>query len=274
MCASSSGGDGEKVRKGPFQEGEPAILFDRRLRRYMVSLRRGGVTDLRGGKLFHDEIIGREEGEILSSTLGERFLIFRPTLSEYILEMPRGAQVIYPKDLGIILLWADIFPGAVVVEAGTGSGALTMALLRAVGPSGKVISYEVREDFARRAQRNIEAFLGPVENLELRHADITEGIPEREVDRILLDLPEPWQVVPHAARSLRPGGIFLSYLPTVVQVQQLVEALEATGAFALVETIEALVRPWNVSGRSVRPEHRMVAHTGFITTARKRNLPR
>ncbi len=235
----------------------------------MIFLRRGGVTDLRGGKLLHDAIIGREEGEVLSSTLGERFLAFRPTLSEYVLEMPRGAQVIYPKDLGMILLWADIFPGAVVVEAGTGSGALTMALVRAVGPSGKVISYEIREDFARRAQRNIEAFLGPTENLELRRADIYEGIPESGVDRILLDLPEPWHVVPHAAKSLRPGGIFLSYLPTIVQVQQLVETLHGSGAFALIETIEALVRPWSVSGRSVRPEHRMVAHTGFITTARK-----
>jgi tRNA (adenine57-N1/adenine58-N1)-methyltransferase len=259
------------VAGGPLREGEPVLLVDRRRRRYLVVLRQGGVSDLRGGKIAHADLLGQEEGGLVRSTRGERFLALRPTLAEYILEMPRGAQVIYPKDLGAILLLADIFPGARVLEAGTGSGALTMALLRAVGQEGRVVSYEVREEFARTALRNILRFLGPAPHLTLRHQDVCEAILEedRPLDRILLDIPEPWRAVPQASASLVPGGILLAYLPTILQVAQTVEALRAAGTFALVETTEVFLRPWQVEGRSVRPAHRMVAHTGFLVTARR-----
>ncbi len=194
--------------------------------------------------------------------------MLRPTLAEFILEMPRGAQVIYPKDLAVLLVWGDVHPGATVLEAGTGSGALTMTLLRAVGPAGRVISYEVREEFARQALRNIERLLRPVDTLMLRAHDIYEGIPDGPVDRLFLDLPEPWRVVPHAD-ALRAGGVWASYVPTVPQAQRTVETLRADGRFAAIETIESLIRPWNIDGLSVRPVHRMVAHTGFITVARR-----
>jgi tRNA (adenine57-N1/adenine58-N1)-methyltransferase len=196
-------------------------------------------------------------------------LALRPTLSEYVLKMPRGAQVLYPKDLGVILQWADVYPGARVFEAGTGSGALTMALLRAVGDRGHVISYEAREDFARTAMKNIERYLGPAHNFTLRQRNAYEGIEETDVDRVVLDLPEPWQVIPHAAGALRSGGVYLSYVPTIPQVMQTVEALHRAQVFSMIQTFETLLRTWNVEGRSVRPDLRMVAHSGFLTVARK-----
>jgi tRNA (adenine57-N1/adenine58-N1)-methyltransferase catalytic subunit len=237
----------------------------------MVTLRRGGTSDLRGGKVAHDDLMGRDEGGMIRSTRGERFLVVRPTMAEFILEMPRGAQVVYPKDLGAILIGADLFPGARVLEAGTGSGALTMALVRAVGPAGRVVSYDVREEFARTAERNIDRFLGPTESLALRRHDIYEGVAPEDLplDRIILDVPEPWRVVPHASQALSPGGIFLAYVPTVPQAVETTDALRASGTFALTETVEVLLRPWNIEGRSVRPAHRMVGHTGFLVTARR-----
>jgi len=237
----------------------------------MIQLRPGGTSDLRGGKISHDALIGREDGGTVVSTRGERFRVIRPTLAEFVLEMPRGAQVVYPKDLGAILIGADIFTGARVLEAGTGSGALTMTLLRAVGPGGHVVSYEVRDEFARIAEQNIRRFLGAADTLALRRQDIYAGIlPEdAPLDRIILDVPEPWRVAGHAVEALLPGGIFCSYVPTVPQVVQTTEALRHTGAFDLIETVEVLLRPWNIEGLSVRPAHRMVAHTGFLTTARR-----
>jgi len=257
------------MRAGPLQPGEPVLLIDRKGRRYLITLKTGAAADLRGGKLSHDNLLGSEEGRPVVTTRGERFLMVRPTLAEFVLVMPRGAQIIYPKDLSVILLAADIYPGAAVLEAGTGSGALTMALLRAVGPSGTVYSYEVREDFAHRAALNVERYLGPQDRLVMRARDVYDGIDDRPLDRIVLDVPEPWRVVPHAADALHPGGILLGYLPTVPQTVQLVETLRRSGAFALVETSETLVRPWNIDGLSVRPAHRMVAHTAFLTTARR-----
>ena len=257
------------MRAGPLRPGEPLLFIDRKQRRYLITLKSGATADLRGGRVPHDELIGSEEGRVVVTTRGERFVIVRPTLADFVLEMPRGAQIIYPKDLSVILLAADIYPGAAVLEAGTGSGALTMALLRAVGPSGTVYSYEVREDFARRALQNIERYLGPQDRLVMRAQDVYEGIPDRPLDRIVLDVPEPWRVVRHAAAVLRAGGILLAYLPTVPQTAQLVETIRRSGAFALVETTETLLRPWNIEGQSVRPAHRMVAHTAFITTARR-----
>ncbi|MDR5709905.1 MAG: tRNA (adenine-N1)-methyltransferase [Armatimonadota bacterium] len=256
------------MRTGPLEAGEIVLLIDRHGRRYLTVLQAGRVQDLRG-KIAHDELIGQEEGVVVRNSRGEDFMALRPTLAEYVLLMPRVTTPIYPKDLGQILVVADIFPGARVVEAGTGTGALTMALLRAVGPGGRVYTYDVREEFQVHALRRIEAYLGPQDHLVARVHDIYQGIPDAPVDRVVLDLPEPWRVVPHAAQALPPGGIFASYVPTVPQAHQTEEALRASGAFALIETTETLVRPWNLKGPSVRPAHRMVAHTGFVTVARR-----
>jgi tRNA (adenine57-N1/adenine58-N1)-methyltransferase len=191
----------------------------------------------------------------------------RPTLSDFVLKMPRGAQVIYPKDLGPILMLADIYPGARVFESGVGSGALSMTLLRA---GAEIVGYELREDFANNAQKNVESFLGPEASsrykVEVRSS--YDGIDCSGIDRMVLDLPEPWQVVPHAAKALRPGGILVSYSPSIVQSQTITQALEYHG-FSMVQTLEILLRTWHIEGQSVRPDHRMVAHTGFLTSARK-----
>ena len=257
------------MRTGPLQEGEPVLLVDRKQRRYLITLRSGAVSDLRGGKLGHDALIGTDEGCLVETSRGETVLLLRPTLAEFVLEMPRGAQVIYPKDLSVILIAADIYPGARVLEAGTGSGALTMTLVRAVGPAGRVFSYEVRPEFMRIASANITRYLGPADALILRDQDVYTAIPDQPLDRIVLDVPEPWRAVEPAAAALRPGGILLTYLPTVPQVAQAVETIRRSGAFAMIETTETLLRPWNIEGASVRPAHRMVAHTAFLTTARR-----
>jgi tRNA (adenine57-N1/adenine58-N1)-methyltransferase len=255
------------------QNGERIHLLDRKDRQYAVTLKAGDIFQHSGETIQHDELIGKADGSLITLSRGTRMIALVPTLGEYVLKMPRGAQVIYPKDLAMITIWADVYPGAHVFEAGTGSGALTMALLRAVGPRGSVVSYETREDFARTAVKNIERYLGPVSNLTILRQDAYEGIQsgkeEGPFDRLILDLPEPWRVVPHAVEVLRSGGIYLSYVPTVPQAMQTVEALERTAVFGLIETFETLLRTWNIHGRSVRPDHRMVAHSGFITVARK-----
>jgi tRNA (adenine57-N1/adenine58-N1)-methyltransferase len=255
--------------RGVFRAGETVVLIDAKHRLYLTTLQPGGKFSYHGGTVAFDDIIGREEGVVLNSSHQQALVAFRPSLAHYVLKMPRGAQVIYPKDLGAIVMAADIFPGAVVLEAGTGSGALTMALLRAVGPEGRVISEEVREDFARRAAANIRRFMGEVPNLDLRVRDIYAGVDVHDVDRVVLDLPEPWRIVDEVAKALRPGGYFASYLPTVLQVKQLVDALHRQGEFPLIDTLEILERHWHVADLSIRPEHRMVAHTGFLVVARK-----
>jgi tRNA (adenine57-N1/adenine58-N1)-methyltransferase len=255
----------------PFRPGERALLFDSKGRRYLVSLSPEAEFHTHAGTLPHAEIIGREEGTTYRSSLGARYVAVRPTLAEVVLKMPRGAQVIYPKDLGPILVMADIFPGARVLESGLGSGALSMTLLRA---GADIAGYEIRDDFARRAVANVKGFLGE-EVLSRYHVevrDVYEGITEQGLDRVLLDLPEPWQVVKHAAAALRPGGILLSYLPTVPQVMTLREALTGAG-FGMAETIEVMQRSWHIEGQSARPDHRMVGHTGFLTSARLMATP-
>ncbi|MBI3804102.1 MAG: tRNA (adenine-N1)-methyltransferase [Nitrospirae bacterium] len=255
----------------PLASGERIHLINKKGDPYPLLLKAGALFQFSGETIAHDAIIGLDEGSEITLSRGTRFFILRPTLAEYILHMPRGAQILYPKDLALICMWADIYPGATVLEAGIGSGALTIALLNAVGEKGRVVSYELREDFARRAVANIEAYLGQsimADRLLVRQQDVYEGIEEAEIDRVVLDLPEPQRVVPHAAAKLRPGGIFLSFVPTVPQIELVVAALRREG-FAYIETFETLLRGWNIDGRSVRPDLRMVAHSGFITTARR-----
>lgn len=252
--------------------GERIHLVNQKGRTYPLQLKAGATFGFSGEKISHDDIIGREDGTEVRFSGGTRFLVLRPTLAEYTLHMPRGAQILYPKDLALIPVWADVYPGATIIEAGIGSGALTLFLLQAVGAKGKVISYEIRDDFARRAVTNIETYLGESitqERLLVRQENIYEGISEESVDRIILDLPEPCKVVPHAVPALRSGGIFLSFLPTVPQVERVVEALRVGKVFESIETFETLLRPWNIDGRSVRPNLRMIGHSGFITTARR-----
>jgi tRNA (adenine57-N1/adenine58-N1)-methyltransferase len=251
----------------PFAEGDKALFLDAKQRRYLVTLAVGGQFHTHAGYVRHEDVIGRDEGLTVRSTSNARYLVVRPTLSDFVLKMPRGAQVIYPKDIGPILLLADVFPGARVLEAGVGSGALSMALLRA---GATVVGYELREDFATRARANVRAFLG--EDALARYEvsvgrDVYEGIDEIDLDRVVLDLPEPWRVVKHAEAALHPGGILVAYLPSIVQVAQLREAL-ADSRFGMEETLEVLHRTWKVDGAAVRPDHRMVAHTGFLTAAR------
>jgi tRNA (adenine57-N1/adenine58-N1)-methyltransferase catalytic subunit len=254
----------------PFEAGERVLLVDDRGRRFLVRLQAGGVFHFHGGAVPHDLILGSEEGVAVHSTNGVRLICYRPTMADYILKMPRGAQVVYPKDIGAILVYADIAPGVRVLEAGTGSAALTLALARAAGPEGAVVSYEVREDHQVRATENLESFLGKIPPwVELRLGDVREVATSGETfDRAVLDLPEPWAVLPDVARALHPGSLLCTYLPTTNQVQQAVMALEA-GGFGEVNTFEVLLRPWHVTGRSVRPDHRMVAHTGFVTVGRR-----
>ncbi|MFQ5683075.1 MAG: tRNA (adenine-N1)-methyltransferase [Candidatus Binatia bacterium] len=255
--------------RGRLCEGEPVILVDRKEREYLRRLVRGRTISIRGGRIAVEDIIGLEEADIVKSSLNENFLILRPTLAQLIPNLPRQAQVIYPKDIGPILIWADIFPGSKVIEAGVGAGALTIALLRAVGLQGCLISYEIREDFAQMARDNIARFHGPSDQWTLKVEDINLHLEETDVDRIILDLPEPWQLTDKAWRALNPGGILLSYLPTVLQVKNLVESLREQGGFSCIETMESFMRFWHIKNLSVRPQHRMVAHTGFVTVARR-----
>lgn len=240
------------------------LLVDSRGRRNLVRLVQGGKHHSHAGVVDLDQLIGQSEGIVARSAKGARFVAVRPTLSDVILAMPRGAQVIYPKDIGAILLAGDIRCGVRVLESGVGSGALSMALLSA---GAEVIGYEIREDFAARAVANVEAELGAGSGFRVQLRDVYEGIAEEGLDRVVLDLPEPWRVVPHAQQALCPGGLLVSYLPSVSQVMELRAALERS-AFGLERTFETLQRDWHVAGRAVRPEHRMVGHTGFVTVAR------
>jgi tRNA (adenine57-N1/adenine58-N1)-methyltransferase len=251
----------------PFAAGDRVLLVDSKRRRHLVTLADGGSFHSHAGVVSHSAIIGREDGVTVRTSLGTKLIAVRPTLAEYVLKMPRGAQVIYPKDLGPILVLADLFPGARVFESGIGSGGLTMTVLRAIGPTGHVTGYEIRGDFAERARRNIEGLLGPDLPLDIEVRDAYDGIDVGDLDRLLLDLPEPWRAVKHAEAALRPGGILLSYLPTIGQVGRLREEL-ASSAFGMTDTLEVLERHWHVDGQSIRPDHRMVAHTGFLTHTR------
>ncbi len=253
-----------------FTAGELILLVDKVGRRHRVRLKAGERHSLHSGAIEHDDLIGRPEGVVVTTQLGARLLAVRPTFAEQVTGRQRQAQPIYPKDLGAILVAADIYPGARVLEAGTGTGALTLAVLRAVGRDGMVVSYEQREEFLEAARRAIAETLGAwPPNLTLKLADIYLGVEERDMDRVLLDLPEPWQAVEAVRSALRPGGIVFAHCPNVSQVQRFFDCLREVRGFGMLEVFEVLQRGWTVRGRSLRPSHRMVAHTGFLCFARR-----
>lgn len=256
-------------RRGPFREGEHVQLVDRRGRVYLFRLSVGGLFESHLGNCPTSDLIGREEGCWVTTNRGHRLMAVRPTLADLTLRMPRLATVMYPKDLGALLVYADIFPGARVLEAGAGSGAVTMTLLRAVGESGRVFTYDLRQDMLDQTLENVSRYFDSWDNLEVKIGDVYQGFEEDDLDRVVLDLPEPWHVVPHASEKLVPGGLLFGFVPTVPQVDELVRSLRAQRTFSTIETLEIMMRQWNVSGRSVRPSHRMVGHTGFIITARR-----
>ncbi len=253
--------------KNCFQIGDLALLIDRKARRYMITLAEDETYHCHLGRLYHNDIIGSSIGGWYRTDKGHILLGVHPTMGDFVRQMPRGPQIIYPKDLGNIINFADIFPGATVIEGGLGSGALTSALLRAVGSTGKVINYEIDESVLPKAMRNIERITPDSSNLEVKIRDIYQGIDESNVDRVVLDVPEPWQAIPGIGDALVMGGILLSFVPTILQVQKLVLGLEEDGRFQMIESLETMLRTWHITERSVRPDHRMIAHSGFLTTA-------
>jgi len=256
--------------RAPLGPGETVLLIDRKRRRSLLTLEAGRTWHSHSGSLEHDDVIGRPEGSAVRTNRNIELLVLRPTREDFTLKMKRAAQVVYTKDQAMIVALADIRPGMRVVEAGAGSGALTLALLDAVGPTGSVLSVERREDHAVDARRNVERFRsGEVGDWALEVGDVADVLRTTTAHRVVLDLPEPWHAIEGAASALSPGGILITYLPSVPQVMQITEALWAHGSFSDVATSETLVRGWDVDGMAVRPAHRMVAHTAFLTRARR-----
>lgn len=263
---------GERMsRTGPFIVGDRVQLTDAKGRHYTMVLEPGKEFHTHRGAIVHDEVIGIPEGSVVKSTNGDQFLVLRPLLLDYVLSMPRGAQVIYPKDAAQIVHDGDIFPGARVLEAGAGSGALTCSLLRAVGPQGAVISYEVREDHAEHAVRNVTTFFGErPDNWELVIGDLAERPADAgSVDRVVLDMLAPWETLPAVAETLVPGGVLIVYVATVTQLSRVVEALREQQCWTEPRSWETMQRGWNVVGLAVRPEHSMRGHTAFLVSARR-----
>lgn len=253
---------------GPFRKGDRVQLTDPKGRHYTLVLEEGGQYHTHRGALAHDDLIGTPEGSVVTSVGGTSFLALRPLLPDYVLSMPRGAQVIYPKDAAQIVMWGDVFPGARVLEAGAGSGALTCSLLRAVGAEGSVTSYEIRDDHAEHAVRNVVQFFGEhPANWTLTVADLATHT--GEVDRVVLDMLAPWEQLDVVRDSLIPGGVLVVYVATVTQLSRVTEALREQQCWTEPQSWETMQRPWHVVGLAVRPDHRMVAHTAFLLTARR-----
>ena len=251
---------------GSLNYGDLVLLIDSKDRRYLLTLEVDKEFHTHSGYLSHNDLVKSKEGEQVKLSSGKTYLLVRPTMSDVILKMPRAAQIIYPKDIGHILLAADIYPGVKVLESGIGSGALSIAMIRA---GAQIFGYEVREDFANRAEKNVVNFLGKgaLLNYQILIKDIYEGIDHSDFERVVLDLPEPWKTVPHLPTCMVPGGILVAYTPSITQATRLRESLNSAD-FVMQETFEVSRRTWHIEGQAVRPEHRMVGHTGFITQAR------
>lgn len=255
-------------------EGDPALLIDSKGRHFLLKLESGRTFQYHLGSVPHDDLIGADDGSWVTTSSGGHLLLLRPRLADFVLKMKRAAQVVYPKDLGPILVFGDIGPGMTVLEAGTGSGALTLGLSRAVGPTGRVVSVERRDDHATHARKAIDRWYGEVPpNVELRIGDVADAVADVRPERIVLDVPEPQSTLEAAVKHQPNGGVVTIYLPTVPQVQATVELARQLGVFSEIEVKEFFVRDWNVDGRSVRPAHTMVGHTGFLIFFRKNASP-
>lgn len=257
---------------GEFRLGDRVQLTGPKGRLHTITLTEGGGLHTHRGVLWHASIVGRPEGSVVAASNGDPYLALRPLLSDYVMSMPRGAAIVYPKDAAQILGLADIHPGATVVEAGVGSGALSLWLLRTLGDTGRLYSFERREEFADVARGNVAGFLGEVPaNWEIVLGDLADELPARGIraDRVVLDMLAPWECLPAVTAALRPGGVLLCYVATVTQLSRVAEAIRATGEFTPPESSETIVRGWHVEGLAVRPDHRMVGHTGFLLTARR-----
>lgn len=274
---AGGGGTGEEPeetgkvhRQGPLKAGDLVQLTDTKGRHHTFALTPGKQFHTHKGYFDHDRLIGQPEGSLVRSTGGMEYLALRPLLADYVLSMPRGAAVVYPKDAGQIVAMADLYPGARVLEAGVGSGALTCSLLRAVGDGGRVYSYERRADFAAIAAKNVETFFGaehPAWTLTI--GDLVAALRPEPVDRVVLDMLAPWDCVDAVAKVLVPGGVLICYVATTTQLSRTVEALREHGRYAEPAPFETMLRTWHVEGLAVRPDHRMVGHTGFLVTARR-----
>jgi tRNA (adenine57-N1/adenine58-N1)-methyltransferase len=259
-----------RTRTGPLRAGDQVQLTDPKGRHHTITLEAGKEFHTHKGSFRHDALIGQPEGTVITSTGGTTYLVLRPLLADYVLSMPRGAAVIYPKDAAQIIGLADVFPGARVVEAGVGSGALTMSMLRAVGPTGSVHSYERRADFAAVATANVERFFGAVPpTWRVTVGDLVEHLDDAEADRVVLDMLAPWECIDAVAGVLIPGGVLCCYVATTTQLSRVVETVRAHTGFAEPLAWETMARTWHVEGLAVRPDHRMIGHTGFLMTARR-----
>jgi tRNA (adenine57-N1/adenine58-N1)-methyltransferase len=266
--------DATRRQSGQFRAGERVQLTGPKGRLNTVTLEVGGSFHTHRGVLSHDLVIGQPDASVVVSSNGIEYLAMRPLLTDFVMSMPRGAAIIYPKDAAQILGQADIFPGATVVEAGVGSGALSLWLLRAIGPEGKLLSFERREEFADVARGNVAAFLAATPgNWSVIVGDLQDALPASvepgSVDRIVLDMLAPWECLDECAMALTPGGVLICYIATVTQLSRVAEAIRGTGAFTEPDPSETLVRTWHVEGLAVRPDHRMIGHTGFLMTARR-----
>jgi tRNA (adenine57-N1/adenine58-N1)-methyltransferase len=264
----------ERRQSGPFREGDRVQLTGPKGAMNTVTLQPGNAFHSHRGVLPHEQLIGLPDGSVVENSGGVEYLALRPLLEDFVMSMPRGAAIVYPKDAAAILAYADIFPGATVVEAGVGSGALSLWLLRAIGPSGRLASFERREEFADIARGNVGSFLGgEPENWSVTIGDLADALPETieagTADRVVLDMLAPWECIDEVATALTPGGVLLCYIATVTQLSRVAEAIRSTGLFTNPQSSETMVRGWHVEGLAVRPDHRMVAHTGFLLTARR-----
>jgi tRNA (adenine57-N1/adenine58-N1)-methyltransferase len=265
---------GAHRRRGPLALGDRVQLTDPKGRLHTITLAEGRQFHTHAGWFRHEDLLGRPEGCVVTNTAGIEYLALRPLLADYVLSMPRGAAVVYPKDAGQVIAMADIYPGARVVEAGVGSGALTMSLLRAVGDAGELVSIERRADFAEIARGNVEEFFGgPHPAWTLQVGDLVEALPlacePGTVDRVVLDMLAPWECLDAVADALAPGGVLICYVATATQLSRVAEAARDHGAYTEPSAWESLVRGWHLEGLAVRPQHRMVGHTGFLVTARR-----